>query len=109
MGLQVLYPLVEAGKAEDLKAEYALCIYFQWPPLLLLIRHAGMLTYSNQRRRRPWTQRRPDEHLDKSQDEGILAQGLPPPRPPQRPGYDLWIQRKRGVWQYNCRHHRSCQ
>lgn len=27
MGLQVLYPFVEADKAEDLKAEYALCIY----------------------------------------------------------------------------------
>jgi hypothetical protein len=29
MGLQVLYPFVEAGKAEDLKAEYALCIYLK--------------------------------------------------------------------------------
>ena len=73
------------------------------------LRHAGRLTYLNQRRRRPWTQRRPDEHLDRSQDEGILAQGLSPQRPPKRSGYDLWIQRERGVWQYNCRRHRSCQ
>src|SRR5277367_6112209 len=77
MGLQVLYPFVEAGKAEDLKAEYALSM------ALHPLRHAGRLTYSNQRRRRPWTQRRPDEHLDRSQDEGFLAQGLPPQRPPK--------------------------
>jgi hypothetical protein len=76
---------------------------------ITVIRHAGMLKYLNQRRRRPWTQRRRDEHLDTSQDEGILAQGLPSTRPPERPGYDLWIQRERGVWQYNCRRHRSCQ
>lgn len=80
MSLQVLYPLVEAGKAEDLKAEYALCIYPPLPLLLPLVRYTSMLIRSNQRRSRLWTQRRPSEHLDRSQDEGILARGLPSAR-----------------------------
>jgi hypothetical protein len=67
MGLQSLYPFIEASNAK-----YALCLYLSMASTIAVLRHAGRLIHLNQRRRCPWTQQRPDEHLDSLQDEGIL-------------------------------------